>query len=91
MNTDRIMLFFAAFLLLIGGWRVYSLLTGQSPPSRTDAVCWFLIGAMDLADLLLDLPRNLPWTYYVPDAVAVLLCLSLGVIELVLLRRQNRR
>ena len=91
MNTDRIMLFFAAFLLLIGGWRVFALLKGEDKTSKTGAICWFIMAAVDLAQLLLDLPRALPWTYYVPDAVAVLLCLSLGVIELVLLRRQNRR
>lgn len=91
MNIDRAMLFFAAFILLIGCWRVYSLLTGGSAPSRTGAICCFLMGAMDLAGLLLDLPRNLPWTYYVPDGTAALLFLCLGVIELVLLRRRNQR
>ena len=91
MDTDRIMLFFAVFLLLIGSWRIYTLLRGEEKTSKMGAVCWFLMGAMDLAGLLLDLPQNLPWTYYVPDVMAVLLCLSLGVIELVLLRRRNRR
>ena len=91
MNADRAMLFFAVFLLLVGCWRVYSLLTGDSTPSRTGTICWFLMGAMDLAGLLLDLSRDLPWTYYAPDGVAVFLFLSLGTIELILLRRQNRR
>lgn len=76
-------IFLSAFILLFGGYRVYTEATGKTGPfSKWYAAGSFLCAGLELVDIVLWLRRDLSLGDMIPECLSVLIFLALGVIEL---------
>ena len=83
-------IFISAFVLMLGGYRLYTTVTGKEGRySKGRALTWFICAGLDLCSIFLYLYQDIALGDLIPHVLIAVLFALLGAFELRGVKRQD--